>query len=173
MGAAGHTDLFVIWHQLDQMTRAFCDAFAAGLTCFLIYYCNTIYYMDGIKRTGLYAASKSHTSKSTVFCSTARDESHHLAVFHTCILILYSCFVTGSRTFHECNLTGSFFYFLSHDRTDLGCNRSTADRTLIYRSIAFSDCGSKSGTSRISTATAVVSRKNAKNGFFFFIYLYG
>ena len=37
VGATGYTDLFVIWYKLDQMTRTFCNAFTAGLTCFLIY----------------------------------------------------------------------------------------------------------------------------------------
>ena len=129
--------------------------------------------MNSVKWTYFYAASKSHTSICTVLRTTARNESHHLTVFHTCVLIFHSCLITGSRTFYKSNLTCGFFYFLSHDRTDLGRNRSTANRTLIYRSFPFCNCGSKSGTSRISTATAVISRKNAKNSFFLFIYLHG
>ena len=57
VGATGYTDLFVIWYKLDQMTRTFCNAFTAGLTCFLIYDCNAIYYMNSVKWTYFYAAS--------------------------------------------------------------------------------------------------------------------
>ena len=173
VGAAGYTCLFVIWYQLDQVTRTFGNTFATGFTCFLIYDRNTIHYMDRIKWTCLYTASEAHTSKCTVFCTAARDESHHLAVFHTCVLIFHSRLITGSRTFYKSNLTCGFFYFLSHDRANLGCNRSTANRTLIYRSFSLCNCGSESGTSRISTTTTVIFWKNAENGLFLFIYLNG
>lgn len=67
VGAAGYTCLFVIWYQLDQVTRTFGNTFATGFTCFLIYDRNTIHYMDRIKWTCLYTASEAHTSKCTVF----------------------------------------------------------------------------------------------------------
>ena len=127
VGAAGYTYLFVIWYQFDQVTRTFGNTFAAGFTCLLIYNRNTIHYMDRIKRTCLYTASEAHTSECTVFCTAAWDESHHLAVFHTCVFIFHGRLITGSRTFYKSNPTCRFFYFLSHDRADLGCNRSTMD----------------------------------------------
>mgnify|MGYP007007660309 CR=1 FL=1 len=97
VGAAGYTYLFVIWYQFDQVTRTFGNTFAAGFTCLLIYNRNTIHYMDRIKRTCLYTASEAHTSECTVFCTAAWDESHHLAVFHTCVFIFHGRLITGSR----------------------------------------------------------------------------
>ena len=48
----------------------------------------------------------------------------------------------------------------THDLTDLGCYRRAADRTLIDRSLALCDCCCQTGTSGISTATTVISRKH-------------
>lgn len=55
VGAAGYTCLFVIWYQLDQVTRTFGNTFATGFTSFFVYHCNSIHNMNGIKRTDLYA----------------------------------------------------------------------------------------------------------------------
>ena len=48
----------------------------------------------------------------------------------------------------------------THDLTDLGCNRRAADRTLIDRSLALCDCCCQTGTTGITTATTVISRKH-------------
>ena len=48
----------------------------------------------------------------------------------------------------------------THDLTDLGCYRRAADRTLIDRSLALCDCCCQTGTTGITTATTVISRKH-------------
>lgn len=55
--AALYQMLCFVRYQLNQMLRAGSHTFATRLTDFLIYHCNTIYNMDRIKRTRLYAGS--------------------------------------------------------------------------------------------------------------------
>ena len=159
-----------IRYKLDQMFWTGGDTFTTGFTCFFVDYCNSIYDMDRIERTCLYTASETKTSKGTSFWSAILHHGCHLAVCNSCIIICLFCFFAGSCTFYKCNFVYAFTGFFAHDRCDLCCYRSTADRTLSDRSFSFCDGCCKTGTSGISTSTTVVTRKFCENRFFFFIY---
>lgn len=98
---------------------------------------NSIHNMNGIKRTDLYAASKSTASVITCLCTAIWNKRKHLTVFHTCVNIVIFCLFTGSGTFHMCYLTGSFHNCLSHNSCNYFSNRLTAYRTAVYRSFSF------------------------------------
>ena len=46
---AGYNLCCIIWDKVDEVARADIYALAAGLTLFLIYYCNAVNYVDGIE----------------------------------------------------------------------------------------------------------------------------
>ena len=162
----------IIRYQFDQMFRTCRNTFTTGFTYFFVNLCDTVYDMDRVKRTSLYTAAISKTAIVTGFWSAIRYECHCRAIFHTGILIITICLFTVSCTFYKGNLFCAFFCLDAHDLTNFSGNRSSTDRTLIDRSFTLYDCSSKTGTSGITTTTTVVSRKNAKNGFFSLIYFY-
>lgn len=92
MRTAAHKGGLGIGNQLDQMIRTFGNTFAAGLALLLICHSHTVDNVDGIKGTGLYAASESHTAIGTAFCTAARDKGHHLTVLNTGVYKIAFCF---------------------------------------------------------------------------------
>ena len=58
VGATVYRYLLVIRNQLDQVSWTFGNTFSTGLASLFVYYSDSIYNMDCIKRTDLHAASK-------------------------------------------------------------------------------------------------------------------
>ena len=123
-----------IRYKLDQMFWTGGDTFTTGFTCFFVDYCNSVYDMDRIKRTCLYAASETKTSERTSFWSAILHHGCHLAVCNSCIIICLFCFFAGSCTFYKGNLLCAFFCSNTHDFTDFRCSSCTARQTGIHRS---------------------------------------
>ena len=152
------------------MLRTGAHALTTSLTCFRINLCNTVYDMDSVKRTSLYAGTKSHTSIVTRLWTAARYECHCLAVFYTGILIVLASLFTSTGTLYKSNLPNAVFSSNAHDLANLGSNRSATDRTTIDRCFSLDDGSSQTGTSGITTSTTVISRQNTNNCFFSFVY---
>ena len=89
------------------------DTFTTGFTCFFVNYCNSVYNMDRIERTCLYAASETKTSERTFFWSSILHHGCHLAVCNSCIIICLFCFFAGSCTFYKCNFVYAFTGFFA------------------------------------------------------------
>ena len=85
---------------------------------------------------------------------------HCRTILYSCIYIIFPCFFTVACTFDKGNLTGAFRCFYAHDLSDFFCDRAASDRTLSNRGFSLYDRGCKTGTSCITTSTAVISRKN-------------
>ena len=83
--------LLFIRCKLDQMFWTGGDTFTTGFTCFFVNYCNSVYNMDRIERTCLYAASETKTSERTSFWSSILHHGCHLAVCNSCIIICLFC----------------------------------------------------------------------------------
>ena len=164
--------LLIIWHDLDQVFWTYSYTFSTCFTCFFIYNCHTVYNVDRIERTCLNTASVSKTSIRTGFRSAILHHVDHSTVAQSVIFIFLFCFFTVSATFYKCNFMYLCTCSNAHDLSDFCCYRSASDRTSADFSFSFYDCRSKSGTSGITTATAVISRKYTKDGLFPFIYLY-
>ena len=150
----------LIWYKFNQMLRTCSHAFATGFADLRIDFCNTIYDMDRIKRTCFHTISKSQTSIIAGLWSAIWNKCHCRTIFHSGILVILFCFLTGSGTLDK----SDFFYRSpgrnTHDLANLCGNRLSTDWTLIDRCLSLCDCRSKSGTSGISTATTVISREN-------------
>ena len=166
---ASYECLLFVWCKFNQVMRTFGDTFAAGLTCFAVNDCNTVYDMDRIKRTGFYTASESHTAVIAGFGSAARDKCHHFTVFYTGISVIVVCLFAGTGTFYKCSHAGGFYNFLSHDSCDHFADCFSAYRTGIDRCFAFCNRCCQTVATGISAATAIVSRKGFTNGNFTFI----
>ena len=167
-----HKRSLLIGYKLNQMLRTLGNALTACLTSLLINHCHTVHNINRPKRTGFHTASESKTSECTCLSSATRNESHHLTVFHTCILIIILRLLTGTRTLHIRHLTGSLHNFLSHDRCDYFSDRLTAYRTSIYRCLTFGDCCCQTITAGITTATAVITGKRLTNSNFLLIHFH-
>ena len=160
LGAALYNVLCLVRNKLDQMLRTCSNTFSTCLTYFLVNLRNAVHDMNRIKRTSLYTAAVSKASVITGLRSAVRHECHGCTVLVAGILVIASCLLTGSRTLYKCYLALAFLGCHTHDLTDLGCNRRAADRTLIDRSLALCDCCCQTGTTGITTATTVISRKH-------------
>ena len=167
-----HKRSLLIGYKLNQMLRTLGNALTACLTSLLINHCHTVHNINRPKRTGFHTASESKTSECTCLSSATRNESHHLTVFHTCILIIILRLLTGTRTLHIRHLTGSLHNLLSHDRCDHLSDRLTAYRTSVYRCLTFGDCCCQAITAGITTATAVITGKCLTNSNFLLIHFH-
>ena len=167
-----HKRSLLIGYKLNQMLRTLGNALTACLTSLLINHCHTVHNINRPKRTGFHTASESKTSECTCLSSATRNESHHLTVFHTCILIIILRLLTGTRTLHIRHLTGSLHNFLSHDRCDHFPDWLTAYRTSVYRCLTFGDCCCQAITAGITTATAVITGKRLTNSNFLLIHFH-
>ena len=125
--------------------------------------------MDRIERTGFHAASVSKTAVITAFRSFILHHIRHHTVLDSIIIVFFLCFLACSAAFHKCNLPCLRSGILSHDLSDLGSNRRAAYRTSAHFSLAFYNRGSQTGTSGVSAASTVISRKHTKDRLFSFI----
>lgn len=82
--------------ELDDVLRTGTDALAAGLAGFLVYLCDAVNDVDGIKWAGLYARTKTKAAVVAGLWSLARNEAHSNTVFKSCVLVIVLCLFTGS-----------------------------------------------------------------------------
>ena len=173
VGAAGYTCLFVIWYQLDQVTRTSLRTLTTGNTLLLVDNGNTVYNMDRVKLTCLHTASRTETSVVTALGAAARNCICDLVtVVNTIIVVFHGCLIAGTFTFYKCNLLLSGTSLNAHDRSDLFSYRSAADRTLVNLCLALCNCFCKSITACVTAAAAVVARKLCTNQNFLLVYFY-
>ena len=88
MGITLYKVFRLVWHQFNKVLRAGVHTFAAGNAFLFIYHRNAVHHMNGVKLTGSYTGTKSHTSKGAGFIAGTRNNGCHLAVFDTKIIIL-------------------------------------------------------------------------------------
>ena len=167
--AAVHRHLLIVRNQLNQVSRTFGNAFATGFTCFFIYHRNSIYNVYCIKWTDLHAASETTAAICTGLCSAIWHKWKHFTIFHSSVNILFFRLFTGSGAFYMSYLAGSLNCRLSHNTGNYFSNRFAAYRATVYRGFAFGNCCCQTITARISTATAVISRKSFSYGNFLLI----
>ena len=147
----------IIRNEFNDMSRAGSYTLAACLTLNIIDLSYAIDDMNGIKRTGLNAASVSEASISAFLGAAARYICHNRAVFYAAVIVIASGLFAGSGAFYESNLLSTLFCSYAHDLANLGSYRSATDRTSVNGSLALDDCCSQSGASCVAAATAVVS----------------
>ena len=83
------------------MLRADLHAFPAGLALFLIYQGNAVYYMDGIKRAGLYTGAEPQTAAVAGLWPSPGHKAHHLAVLGSKIFVILSGLPAVPHTGHK------------------------------------------------------------------------
>ena len=128
--------------------------------------------MNRIKRTSLRTGAISHTSIIARLWTTTWHEGHRRTIFYSSIFIAHFSFLTGSSTLNKRNFLCSCFSFNSHNLSNLCSNRISTYWTLSNRGFPFCNCCRKPGTTSVSTATTVVSRKHFKHCFLFRIYFH-
>src|SRR5699024_7470899 len=156
----------LIRYKLNQMPRTCCHTFSAGLTCFLIYNRDSILNMNRVKRTCCHAASFSKTSECTCFRSSVLHHVDHDTVLCSGVLIIFFCLFACTGTFHKSNHLCHLSCVLTHDRSYFRGNRRAPYRAGIDRSLSFDNRRRKPGTSCVTAATTVVSRKHPGNCLF-------
>ena len=123
-------------------------------------FCIACFLRDISGAVGLHSAAKVQYVRpeiiglvlSAFIMSVASKEFKARAGSSPAIRFVLGAFVViGALAFLGCH---------THDLTDLGCYRRAADRTLIDRSLALCDCCCQTGTTGITTATTVISRKH-------------
>ena len=171
VGRALYKMLCLVRNKLDQALRAGSYALAAGYALLFVNDCNTVYYMDCVKLTCFHAGAISHTAVSTSLLAGTRCYGYHGTIGNSIVIVLYVCLVAGTFTFYESYLLFGAAALNTHDRSDLVCYRSAADRTSVNRSGACSNCCSQTVTSRETTTTTVVARKFCTHQNFFFVNL--
>ena len=163
--------LCLVRNELDQALRAGSYALAAGYALLFVNNSNTVYYVDCVELTCLYTGTVTHTAVSTSLLAGTRCYGYHGTIGNSIVIVLYVCLVAGTFTFYESYLLLRAAALNTHDRSNLVCYRSAADRTSVNRSGACSDCCSQTVTSRETTTTTVVARKFCTDQNFFFVNL--
>ena len=126
--------------------------------------------MNCIKRTCLNTWTISHTSVCTCLRTAVRNDVHCCTIHCTWVHIIFFCFVAVTSTFNKCCHSYWFSNFLTHDCTNLWCNRCATNWTCVSWSFSCGNCLSKCITSCISATTTVVSRKLCSYIYLFLIY---
>lgn len=154
-GYAAHPKLCAKRDQADDVLRTSGDAHTARATLFIVYLCNAVFDMDGVKFAGGNTGAKPDTAVGTALVSTAQL-SGSIAVMDTVVDIL-GLGSSGSAATHDlcahthdlalrCNAHqliegGSVFLFV-------GTTRSRGELSLDH-------CLRKGGTACLATATAI------------------
>ena len=164
--------LCIIRNKADKFSGTCRNTLSAGFTCFLINYCDSVYYMDCIEGTYGYACTTTEASLSAGLGSACGYEINYAAILRSYVLVVLLSLFAIACACYEGNLLYTSRRFGSHDLSNLIANFSSAYGTAVYGSFALYDCSSKTGTSGISAASAVISGKSGQNLLFSFIYFY-
>ena len=132
-------------------------AFAAGLACILIDYCDAVNYMYSIKRACADTASVAKAPVCTAFIPAAGKHSRHAAVLLTCILIILRCLIAISYTLYKRSHPLLIVSFYSHYRSDLCCHGTSSHGAAADLSLSFNYRSCKSAAAGISAAAAVIA----------------